>query len=115
MNDNYCNFVGLKGKVGSCRLSLSCLGERMMHFSLETVDTFRIAGHSHVERTWHNVVAYEGGRIDDVDRIRKGCRVNLRGKLRMHRYDETDLIEKTCYEVVAERIEFLDVEDRKEA
>ena len=59
---------------------------------------------------WHNVVAWEGKEIPDIDRIAKGVPVNVAGRLRLNRYTSADGVEKQFYEVLANKLRILNEE-----
>ena len=51
--------------------------------------------------TWHNVTARESKDIQNLDRIEKGSRVHVVGRIRNQRFCGTDGVERTMCEVIA--------------
>ncbi len=100
------NRIELKGNVGSVRFSETATG-RMARFSLATNYLFKNKdGEAGVETTWHNVVAWEGKYVQNIDRIVKGCSLHLTGRLRSTRYTGQDGNERQSYEVVVQKLAF---------
>ena len=57
-----------------------------------------------IETTWHSVVAFENKSIQDLDKIEKGSKLYVSGRVRTNRFTGSDGVERTVYEVVASRI-----------
>ena len=58
--------------------------------------------------TWHNVTAWESKDIQNLDRIEKGSKVHVVGRIRNQRFCGTDGVERTMCEVVARTVELID-------
>lgn len=102
------NKVELSGFVGTARISPAG-GRRVICFSLATKYFFKDRrGTVGSETTWHNVVAWEGSGMPDLDLIRKGAMVHLTGRLRTNRYTDAVGIEKTVVEVLASEINLIE-------
>ena len=98
----------LQGRVGNIRTNV--VGDtRVANFSLATDYLYKTRdGAAISETTWHNVVAWSGKNMPDLDKIEKGTPLHLTGRLRTNRYTSADGTEKLFYEVLAYRIRRLD-------
>lgn len=102
------NRIELRGNVGSVKLQNA--GQRNgARFTLAT----NLAYHDKegipvIETSWHNVVAWEGRNIQDLDKIHKGDKIYVLGRLRYQKYTAPDGVEKFQTDVVASRITFID-------
>lgn len=98
------NRIELKGNVGSIKVSGTSAG-KVAHFSLATNYVYNNRNNEAVvETTWHNIVAWEGKGIKHLDRISKGDKVYVCGRLRLSKFTGNDGTEKQVYEIVANRI-----------
>ena len=104
------NRIELQGRVGNIRTNL--VGDtKVANFSLATDYLYKTReGAAISETTWHNVVAWSGKNIPDLDKITVGTPLYLTGRLRTNRYTAADGSEKQFYEVFAYRIRRLDGE-----
>ena len=102
------NRIELQGRVGNIRTNV--VGDtRVANFSLATDYLYKTRdGAAISETTWHNVVAWSGKNMPDLDKIEKGTPLPLTGRLRTNRYTSADGTEKLFYEVLAYRIRRLD-------
>ena len=102
------NRIELQGRVGNIRTNV--VGDtRVANFSLATDYLYKTRGGAAIsETTWHNVVAWSGKNMPDLDKIEKGTPLHLTGRLRTNRYTSADGTEKLFYEVLAYRIRRLD-------
>ncbi|MDE5890059.1 MAG: single-stranded DNA-binding protein [Bacteroidales bacterium] len=94
------NKIELRGNIGTVRMSDTSAG-KVARFS---VATNHIGKDNMVETTWHSVVAWEGKNIRDLERIVKGEKVYVCGRMRQARFTGNDGVEKQVYEVLANRI-----------
>lgn len=94
--------------VGNVKTSL--YNDRTMaRFSLATNYAYKDSeGNAVIETTWHNVVAFEGREIKDLDTIRKGSKVYVAGRLKIQKFTGVDGIEKTYVDVMAQSVQILD-------
>lgn len=99
------NRVELQGTVGNVRMQEA--GERkVLHFSLVTNRVARNRdGENVVESCWHNVEAWEGQNIADLEKIVKGSNVHLWGRIRYSKYVGSDNVERTGTEIIASKLE----------
>jgi len=104
------NRIELQGRVGNIRTNI--VGEtRVANFSLATDYLYKTReGAAISETTWHNVVAWSGRNMPDLERITVGTPIHLTGRLRTNRYTAADGTEKQFYEVFAYRVRRLDEE-----
>ncbi|MCD8313920.1 MAG: single-stranded DNA-binding protein [Bacteroidales bacterium] len=105
------NRVELKGNIGSVRLSDTTTGKRMARFSLATNYLYKNReGDASVETTWHSIVAFESRTLHNLEKLDKGISVHVIGRIRSTKYTGQDGIERSSYEIVAQRIVLLDDE-----
>lgn len=101
------NRIELQGHVGTVRTN-EFNGSKVSNFTMATELLYKSReGIATSEMTWHNIVAWEGKDMPDLDRIVKGMPVNVTGRLRTNRYTTADGIEKQYYEVLANKIRLL--------
>jgi len=105
------NRVELRGTVGSCRLQK--VNERMVvNMSVVTSFAFKDKdGGAVIEDQWHNVSAWEGKNVKDLEHISKGSKVYVEGRLRSRIYTSPEGEEKTIHEILANKINLLNVEE----
>ncbi len=102
------NRVELQGTVGNVRIQ-EAGDRRVLHFSLVTNRVARNReGENIVETCWHNVEAWEGQNIADLDRIVKGSNVHLSGRIRYSKYVGNDNIERTSTDIIASKLELVE-------
>lgn len=104
------NRIELRGNVGMVRVN-SYEGRRVANISVPTSILFKSRNSesaAFLETTWHNVVAWEGKGIPDIDLLVKGTPINVVGRLRSRSYVSSDGLNKTEYEVVASEITILE-------
>lgn len=101
------NRIEIVGNVGMVRDDAVAQGGPI-RFSL--ANNYAYVGKNNeakVETLWINVSAFPGkGR--EIDKIAKGQSVRVIGRLRMSKYSGTDGIEKTMYEIAANKLEAVD-------
>ena len=101
------NRVEILGVVGCVRLG-NVGDKRLASFTMATNYAFRDKeGCPVIETTWHNVRAFEGEHIRDLDRLERGCAVHVVGRLQVQRYMSAEGIEKTSVTVLAHRVELV--------
>lgn len=84
------NKVELLGRVGADpRFGQSEEGRKVMNFSLATGEVIRLPdGALREETTWHKVVAWEGKEILPFDKVKKGARLSITGRIRTNVYEK---------------------------
>ena len=101
------NRIELQGRVGTVRTNI--IGDSMVaNFSLVTEHLYKTRdGGAANETTWHQVTAWEGRDMPDLNAISKGTPVYVTGRLRTFKYTNSEGVDKILYEVVASRIRIL--------
>lgn len=102
------NRIELRGNVGNIRISN--VGENQVaRFSLATNFVYKgKEGDAIIETTWHNIVAWAGKGMPDFSKITKGIPLYVCGRMRTSKYTGSDGMEKTSYEVIANKVSFED-------
>lgn len=102
------NKIELRGAIGNVRIS-DYNGKKMARFSLATNYAYKDAeGNAVIETTWHNVVAFENRDIQNVERLQKGSKVYVTGRLKIQKFTGADGIERTYVDVMASALQILD-------
>ena len=97
------NKVELLGTVGSISITKVGYG-RIARFSLATNYCYKsIDGIPVIETTWHTCVVSEGPKVD-LDKIQKGYKVKLSGRLRAQRYVDQNGQDRQCFEVIVSEL-----------
>lgn len=95
------NQVQLRGYIGNIRIQ-NVGGSKVARFSVATNLAYRGQdGCCIIETTWHNVVAWEGKDIIDLDKLLKGTSVEITGRIRNQRYTGEDGIDRYSTEILA--------------
>ena len=106
------NRIELRGTVGSVYVK-DFGNTKCANFSMATNYAFKDKqGCPVIETTWHQVTAWEGERVCDLDLISRGSALRVEGRLRIQRYTASDGSEKTAYDVVASSVTPLPEGDR---
>ena len=101
------NKVELRGMVGTVRVQ-DFSGKKMARFSLATSMAYTDRSDAPViETQWHNIVAWEGQNVSGLDKIAKGSKLFVRGRIKYQKYVGNDGVEKTVTEIQATYIEFV--------
>lgn len=106
------NRIEILGNVGNIRIQEA--GEsRAIHLSVVTNRVARNKnGENYVEATWHYVEAWENqANIADFSKITKGCWVRVIGRIKNNKYTGSDKIERYTTDIVANRLEVVDVKE----
>lgn len=102
------NRIELRGNVGSVRLQ-TYEGNQMAHLTLATNVAYKDRdGAAIIETTWHNISAWEGRNIQNLDCISKGSKLYVQGRLRTQKYIGADGVERTSTDVLANRLVLID-------
>ena len=101
------NRIELLGIVGSSRMQM--VGDRQMaKFTLVTNRAFKNKeGVPVIEPTWHNVTAFEGRQIGNLDKITKGIALHVWGRLQIQHYTGADGMERISTDVICNKLEFI--------
>ena len=102
------NRIELRGSVGFVRQQ-TFGGHKVVHLSVATNYVYKDRnGEPVIETTWHNVTAWEGKGCANLDKIEKGTRVHVRGRLRGQRYTDAEGIERYAFEVIAYQMDLVE-------
>lgn len=67
-----------------------------------------------IETTWHNVYAWEGKNIHELDKLEKGSQVEIAGRLKNQRYTTANGEDSYSTEILAHTIDLITVPLKKE-
>lgn len=102
------NRIELRGTVGSVRLQ-TYNDNQVARLSLATNVAYRDRdGSAVIETTWHNINAWEGKEIKDLDKIEKGTKLYVQGRIRNVRFVGQDGLDHFSTDVQAHRIVIID-------
>ena len=105
------NRIELLGTVGSVRLQ-NVADKRMAKFTMVTNRAYKNKeGAPVIETQWHNVTAFEGKNIRDLDRICKGRAVHVWGRLQIQHYTGLDGMDRTAVDVICNRLDHIGPEE----
>lgn len=98
------NRIELQGRVGTIRTNIVG-GSKVANFSLVTDYLYKGRdGAAISETTWHNIVAWAGKDMPDLDSINKGTPLYITGRVRTSKYSSADGTEKFFYEILANKV-----------
>lgn len=101
------NSVELLGNVGSVKYQ-GTGNKKMAIFNLATSKAYNGKdGTPVIETTWHNIVAFEGKDVKDLDKIVKGSKVHLKGRIRNQKFTGSDGQEHYSNDILANRLSVL--------
>lgn len=101
------NRIEIQGRVGTVRAN-EFNGSKVVNFTVVTDYLYKTREGAAVnESIWHNVVAWEGRDMKDLDKICKGVEINVIGRLRQSRYTSADGSEKQFYEILANKLQVI--------
>lgn len=104
------NRIELRGIVGNAKVQ-NLNGRRVCNFTLATSRAYKDKnGVAVIETTWHSVVAWENESVD-FSKIVKGAKLYVSGRLSSRKYSPQDGPERVIFEVVANRVVFVDIEE----
>lgn len=104
------NKIELRGNVGSVKVQIYN-GRKVAKLTVATNYAYRGAeGEPVIETTWHNVSAWEGKDICNMDRLQKGSKVYVTGRIKTQKYTDAEGRDKYYYDVIASKIVLLDNE-----
>lgn len=104
----YINRIEIQGTVGTVRMQ-SFEDRKVIHMSVATAYVYK--GYNSepvIETTWHQVTAWEGKNIQGLEKIAKGDKVRLAGRLKSQKYTDSEGIERSSYEIQASVLTKLD-------
>nr|DAS07593.1 MAG TPA: Single strand binding protein [Bacteriophage sp.] len=98
--------IGRLGKDPETRFMPN--GEAVCNFSVATSESWKDQSGQRQERTeWHNITMYR--RLAEIagQYLKKGSQVYLEGKIQSRKYQGKDGIERTAYEIIANKMKML--------
>ncbi len=60
-----------------------------------------------IETQWHNVTAFEGKNVQDLERIEKGRAVHVWGRLQVQHYTGLDGSDRTAVDIICNRLDLI--------
>lgn len=101
------NKVQLRGIVGSIRIQ-NVGNSKFARLTVATNLAYRGQdGCCIIETTWHNVTAWEGKGIHDLDKFEKGSKVEVVGRLKNQRNTTSDGEDRYSTEILAHTISII--------
>ena len=101
------NKVTLRGIIGSVRI-INVGDKNGARITVATNLAYRGQdGCCIIETTWHNVTAWEGKDIHDLDKLEKGSTVEITGRLKNQRYTTSDGDDKYSTEILAHTVNII--------
>lgn len=105
------NRVELRGMVGTANVQ-DISGRKVCRFSVATSRAYRDPmGVAKIDTTWHRVNAWDGKGMPDLDMVRKGCKIEVVGRIRNNKFMGSDGLEHVSSEVQAIRMRLIEGED----
>lgn len=101
------NQIHLRGYIGSVKVqNVGC--SKVARFTVATNYAYRGQdGYCVIETTWHNVTAWEGNTIHDLDSLKKGDAVEIIGRLKQTRFTGADGTEHSIVEILASSLKVI--------
>ena len=104
----FINKIEIAGVVGAVNVS-TVSGSKVARFSVMTENSSTSKdGGLMIECTWFSVCAWECGKIAEVDKIQKGSKVYVCGRVRVRRYVDSEGNDRQCWEIVANDLKLLE-------
>lgn len=101
------NSVELRGNVGAVRYQ-GTGNKRMAIFNMATSKAYNDKdGRPVIETTWHNIVAFESKEVRDLDKLAKGSKVYVRGRIRNQKFTGSDGQEHYSNDILASTLSVL--------
>ncbi|MCQ2130247.1 MAG: single-stranded DNA-binding protein [Bacteroidales bacterium] len=105
------NRIELKGVVGTIRIQ-TVSDRKVARIWMVTNRAYKNReGEPVIEETWHNVSAWEGRDIQNLEQIKKGAPLHVIGRMRSQQYTAADGSERYSYDVAALRVELINPGD----
>lgn len=103
------NRIEIRGIVGAVR-HVNVRDESGANFNVATSYAYRDKdGTPVIDTTWFSVVAWESKDIKGLDKLESGIPIEVTGRMRCKAYITIDGSERKIYEVVASKINFIDI------
>lgn len=102
------NKVELRGIVGSVRIQ-TFDDNRMARIGLATNFAYKDReGTAVIDTSWHNVIAWEGRNIQNLEKIEKGTKLRVIGRIRYQNYTGLDGVDRTGTDILANQIQIIE-------
>lgn len=101
------NRVELRGIVG--RVLVQEYGDaKMARIGLVTNYAYKDReGAAVIDTSWHNVIAWEGRNIQNVDMIEKGTKLRVIGRIRYQKYTDREGVYREAVDIIASEVEII--------
>ncbi|MBQ7269023.1 MAG: single-stranded DNA-binding protein [Bacteroidales bacterium] len=105
------NRVELRGNVGSVKLQTGA-NNHGARITLATNSAYHDKdGAPVIDTQWHNIVAWESRNIRNLEKIQKGDKLYVAGRLRYQKYTGQDGVERVQTDILANKIVLLGEEE----
>lgn len=102
------NKIELCGVVGRSDIT-PIQNTKVAHFSLATEYAYKGRdGGAIIDITWFSCTAFEGPKIAPLEKIQKGSKVHLIGRVRMQRYTDNTGCDRTNWEVICNSLDIVE-------
>ncbi len=102
------NRIEIRGMIGN--LKLQTFSETVIaRITIATNYAYKDkTGAAVIETSWHNIMAREGKYIKDLEKLQKGDKVYIQGRLRYQKVTGNDGVERMYTDIVASRLVVID-------
>jgi single-strand DNA-binding protein len=105
------NKIELRGVVGNVRV-MTFDENKMAQISLATNYAYKDRdGTAVIDTSWHHIVAWEGRNVQQLEKIGKGSRLYVQGRVRYRNYTGVDGVDRVATEILASRLNILSDDD----
>lgn len=105
------NRIELRGVVGNVRV-MTFDENKMAQISLATNYAYKDRdGTAVIDTSWHHIVAWEGRNVQQLEKIGKGSRLYVQGRVRYRNYTGVDGVDRVATEILASRLNILSDDD----
>ena len=106
------NRIELLGVVGSVRHQMIA-GKRMTRFTMVTNRAYKNKeGAPVIETQWHNIIAFDGKKVQNLECLEKGCAVHVWGRLQVQHYTGVDGTDRISVDIFCNKLEFIDDDEQ---
>ena len=98
------NRIELRGVVGNVRVQ-TFDENKMAQISLATNYAYKDRdGTAVIDTSWHHIVAWEGRNIQQLEKIGKGSRLYVQGRVRYRNYTGVDGVDRVATDILANKL-----------
>ena len=102
------NRVELRGIVGNVRIQ-TYDENKVARIGLATNFAYKDReGTAVIDTSWHNVIAWEGRNIQGLEKIEKGTKLHVLGRIRYQKFTGVDGVERVGTDILASEVEIID-------